>query len=436
VTARITHASPAAAYAHSPERLWEGYDSVNFGANEAAQGCTDIARQLVSRSPPIDLLLGGGRKFFYPKTKADDENPSLNGVRTDNISLIDDLWKGRYIWNKTELKKIVLGSPEPLLGLFSYDHMRFETDRIRNPKEEPSLSEMTSFAVEHLLMKTQDKYGFFLFVEGSRIDHGHHYTKARYALDEYVEFDNTIGEVKRILKDKGVLDDTLLVVTADHSHMFSFGAGSARGSNIFGFATLENANVSDIDKMPVNIIAYGNGPNFPATRNRTYLDSIDFNSTEYRQPAALPLIEETHGGEDVAVFAHGPWSHLFTGTMEQHTIAHKMAYAACWDDEIKTEIIKGNGIHVLIVCAFQLQFHVETVQQSSLEILQAVSFETEAASIIKEQEKFIQLLNDIVLANVFPQRIPADGILFNLAEHQATMIKDQTKASWVHKRML
>ncbi|CAF1649145.1 unnamed protein product, partial [Didymodactylos carnosus] len=106
------------------------------------------------------------------------------------------------------------------------------------------------------------------------------------------------------------------------------------------------------------------------------------------------------------------------------------------DDEIKTEIIKGNGIPVLIVCAFQPQFHVETVQQPSLEILRAVSFETEAASIIKEQEKFIQLLNDIVLANVFPQRIPADGILFNLAEHEATMIKDQTKASCVHKRML
>ncbi|CAF4356811.1 unnamed protein product, partial [Rotaria magnacalcarata] len=39
---------------------------------------------------------------------------------------------------------------------------------------------------------------------------------------------------------------------------------------------------------------------------------------------------ETHGGEDVPVYARGPWSHLFIGTMEQHTIAHKMAYAACW----------------------------------------------------------------------------------------------------------
>ncbi|CAF3752267.1 unnamed protein product [Rotaria sordida] len=257
-TSRITHASPASAYAHSSDRKWEGYDSINFGEKEVAQGCVDIARQLVLQSPPIDILLGGGRRFFYPTQKPDVANSSLNGTRTDNISLIDDFWKG------------------------------------------------------------------------SRIDHGHHFTQARYALDDYVEFDNTIGQVKRILQDKGVLNDTLLVVTADHSNAFSFGADSARGSNLFGFSTLESLNVSTIDKMPVQIITYGNGPNFPAIRNKTYLDSIDLNDTEYRWPAAIPMVEATHAGEDVAVFAQGPWSHLFIGTMEQHTIAHKMAYAACW----------------------------------------------------------------------------------------------------------
>ncbi|CAF2795528.1 unnamed protein product [Rotaria sp. Silwood2] len=330
VTSRVTHASPASAYAHSPDRNWEGYDSTNFGAKEVAQGCVDIARQLILQSPPIDIVLGGGRRFFYPNQKPDVANSSLHGARTDNMSLIDEFWNGKYIWNKTELHKIVLGSPEPILGLFHYDQMRFETDRIRNPKEEPSLSEMATFAIEHLLLKSRNKNGFFLFIEGSRIDHGHHFTQARYALDDYVEFDNTIGQVKRILQDKGVLDDTLLVVTADHSNPFSFGAGSARGSNIFGYGSLENVNVSTIDKMPVHIITYGNGPNFAATRNKTYFDSIDFNGTEYKWPAAIPMLEATHSGEDVAVFAQGPWSHLFIGTMEQNTIAHKMAYAACW----------------------------------------------------------------------------------------------------------
>lgn len=330
VTSRLTHASPASAFAHSPERYWEGYDSINFGEKEMSQGCMDIAHQLVRHSPPIDVALGGGRRLFFPKQEPDVANSSLYGSRTDNISLVDTFWKGRYVWNKTELYKIPLGSTQPILGLFHYDQMRFEADRIENEKDEPSLSEMATFAVEHLLVKSKDKNGFFLFIEGSRIDHGHHFTQARYALDDYVEFDNAIGKVKRILQVRGVLDDTLLIVTADHSNGFTFGAGSARGSNIFGFGTLENANVSSFDTMPINIIAYANGPNFPAARNQAYLNALEFNRTDYKSPAALPMVEATHAGEDVAVFADGPWSHLFIGTMEQHTIAHKMAYAACW----------------------------------------------------------------------------------------------------------
>jgi alkaline phosphatase len=226
------------------------------------------------------------------------------------------------------MDKIILGTPRPLMGLFEYDHMYYETDRIAEKNDQPSLSQMTKFAIEHFL--NTNHTGFFLLIEGGRIDHGHHATKARYALDEFVEFDNTIGLAKEILKTKGLLDDTLLVVTADHSHVFTFGAYGSRGSNILGFASLEGANVSIIDKLPVNIIAYGNGPNFNSPRNATYFASLDTNSTSYLSPAALPLESESHGGDDVPVFAQGPWSHLFIGTMEQHTIAHKMAYAACW----------------------------------------------------------------------------------------------------------
>ncbi|CAF4835788.1 unnamed protein product, partial [Rotaria sp. Silwood1] len=327
-TARITHATPAAAYAHVPERDWESYNTKIFGIRQSQEGCLDIAHQLVLRSPPIDLLFGGGRRHFYPNTKSDIENPTLNGSRTDNRSLIDEFWRGRFIWNKTEMNKIILGTQTPLMGLFEYDHMYYETDRKATRNDKPSLSQMTKFAIEHFLNMKQN--GFFLLIEGGRIDHGHHETKARYALDEFVEFDNTIGQTKEILKEKGLLNDTLMIVTADHSHVFTIGAYSSRGSNILGFGSLESRNVSDIDKLPVNIIAYGNGPNFPSPRNATYLSSLDLNSTNYLSPTALPLKDETHGAEDVPIYAHGPWSHLFIGTMEQHTIAHKMAYAACW----------------------------------------------------------------------------------------------------------
>ncbi|CAF1614205.1 unnamed protein product [Rotaria magnacalcarata] len=327
-TARITHATPAAAYAHSAERDWEGYDTKRFGIRETREGCRDIAHQLVLRSPPIDLVFGGGRRYFYPNTMVDVENPKLNGSRTDNRSLIDEFWHGRFIWNKNQMDKIVLGTSTPLMGLFEYNHLYFETDRIVNRTDKPSLSQMTKFAIEHFLNMKQN--GFFLLIEGGRIDHGHHDTKARYALDEFVEFDDAIGQAVEILKEKDLLNDTLLVVTADHSHVFTIGTYSTRGSNILGFGSLESLNVSEIDAFPVNIIAYGNGPNFPSPRNESYFSSIDTNTTSYLSPAAMPLSSETHGGEDVPVYARGPWSHLFIGTMEQHTIAHKMAYAACW----------------------------------------------------------------------------------------------------------
>jgi len=312
-----------------PERNWEGYDTSYFGAEQAKQGCVDIAHQLMLHSPPIDLLFGGGRRFFYPNSTKDFENASISNTRTDGRSLVEEYWRGTYIWNKTEMDKLQHGTDKPILGLFESDHMQYDTDRLKNGNNEPSLVEMTEFALEHFLKFNQ---GFFLLIEGGRIDHGHHDTRPRQALDEFVQFDNSIGKAKEILQKYNVLDDTLLVVTADHSHVFTFGAYASRGLNILGFGSLEQLNVSDIDRLPINIIAYGNGPNYHSSRNRTYLYSLDTNSTKYLAPAALPMKAETHGGEDVPVYAQGPWSHLFIGTMEQHTIAHKMAYAACWGE--------------------------------------------------------------------------------------------------------
>lgn len=56
----------------------------------------------------------------------------------------------------------------------------------------------------------------------------------------------------------------------------------------------------------------------------TFADDVN-----YTYPSLVPLHRETHGGEDVAVFAKGPWSHLFTGNYEQNFIPHAIAYAAC-----------------------------------------------------------------------------------------------------------
>lgn len=62
-------------------------------------------------------------------------------------------------------------------------------------------------------------------LKGGRIDHGHHESKARKALEDFVAFDNSIGKALNLTSE----NDTLIVVTADHSHTFTIGGYSARG---------------------------------------------------------------------------------------------------------------------------------------------------------------------------------------------------------------
>ena len=100
-----------------------------------------------------------------------------------------------------------------ILGLLNYDHMQYELDRVAtNPLREPSLIEMTNKAID--LLSTNPK-GFFLLVEGGRIDHAHHASQAQYSLNDFVAFD---GAVETAL-NKTSSDDTLIVVSADHSHV-------------------------------------------------------------------------------------------------------------------------------------------------------------------------------------------------------------------------
>lgn len=60
---------------------------------------------------------------------------------------------------------------------------------------------------------------------------------------------------------------------------------------------------------------------------------MDHDDSLFQQPATVPLFEETHGGDDVGVYAVGPYSHLFSGVYEQHYIAHAMMYATCLGPE-------------------------------------------------------------------------------------------------------
>uniref|UniRef100_A0A667GRH6 Alkaline phosphatase n=1 Tax=Lynx canadensis TaxID=61383 RepID=A0A667GRH6_LYNCA len=250
-TTRVQHASPAGTYAHVVNRNW--YSDADMPAKARKEGCQDIAQQLIS-NVDIDVILGGGRKYMFPKGTPDPEYPSdatQNGIRLDGRNLVQE-WQARhqgarYVWNRQALLQ---ASQDPsvthLMGLFEPGDTKYEVHR--NHTRDPSLMEMTEAAL-HLLRR--NPRGFYLFVEGGRIDHGHHDGRAYLALTEAVMFDSAIDKASQLTSEK----DTLTLVTADHSHVFSFGGYTLRGSSIFGLAPSKA-----YDNKTYTSILYGNGP--------------------------------------------------------------------------------------------------------------------------------------------------------------------------------
>ncbi|XP_061493520.1 intestinal-type alkaline phosphatase 1-like isoform X2 [Rhineura floridana] len=317
-TTRVQHASPGAAYAHSANRSW--YSDANMSRDAIQQGCKDIAYQLVHNTD-INVILGGGRIYMMPQQTPDPEYPTdWNGTRKDGLNLIEKWLSGKegaqYVWNKSGLAAVNENSTNYLMGLFEPQDMKYELER--DNSTDPSIVEMTEKAVQIL---RRNPNGFFLFVEGGKIDHGHHDGKAKQALTEAVMMDLAVERALQLTN----ASETLTVVTADHSHVFTFGGSTPRGNNIFGLAPKRAT-----DKRSYTSILYGNGPGYTLKNgSRPDVRSEAFEDKNYQQQAAVPLSSETHGGEDVAIMAQGPMAHLFHGIQEQNYIAHVMAYAGC-----------------------------------------------------------------------------------------------------------
>lgn len=116
-----------------------------------------------------------------------------------------------------------------LLGLFGPGHMPYALQRDRSPNGTPSLQEMTSQAMKVL---SRHREGYVLMVEGGRIDHGHHANYAQMALHEAAELDDAVAYAAYNTNPA----DTLIIVTADHSHAFTINGYPNRGNDILGTA--------------------------------------------------------------------------------------------------------------------------------------------------------------------------------------------------------
>ncbi|XP_018573647.1 membrane-bound alkaline phosphatase [Anoplophora glabripennis] len=323
-TSTVTDASPAGAYAKAANRDWQTDGSVRSSGADATT-CRDITYQLVKWAPGknFNVILGGGARKFLNNDTIDRFGTS--GQRSDDLNLIEEWVNDRtaeglqaeYVWNRSSLLSLDEDT-DYVLGLFGSSYVPYNLDR--NDSVTPSLEEMTEVAINIASKGNGADNGYFLFIEGGRIDHAHHDTWAKKALDETVEFSKAIQKALDLTSE----EDTLIVVTADHAHTMSMSGYPDRANSILGIAGTDSNGGT---RLTLN---YANGP-APVNASHDY-STDDTTDDEYRFPAVTYKNSETHGADDVGIFARGPWAHLFRGVVEQNTIPHIMAYASCVGD--------------------------------------------------------------------------------------------------------
>ena len=309
-TARITHATPATTYSHVCHR-----DAENTIAAALVPGGSGYNAKLADG---VDVILGGGSSYFTPK--------EAGGLRNDKRDLVAELKSAKYSFaaNKAEFDKLPVDGTTKIAGLFTKSHMAYDLDR--DASKEPSLAEMTSKSIDALVARK--KKGFFLMVEGGRIDHALHATNARRALQDTVAFDDA---VKVALDKMKVIDpdlkNTLIVVTADHDHTLQMngyakrtGKTEAGKPGVLGLVKnyVDGASSKDVDGNPYTILGFGNGPRRLATRGP--IDSTELESADYLQEAVVQMGSETHGGGDVFLGAQGQGADTFAGSLTNNEV--------------------------------------------------------------------------------------------------------------------
>ncbi|MCY3930026.1 MAG: alkaline phosphatase [Acidobacteria bacterium] len=329
-TTRVTHATPAAVFAHVNDRNLE-----NEIAAQMVPGGGGFNTRL---GDGLHVIFGGGRRHFLPTSASDDEG--LPGRRSDGRDLRSELQQRgyRYVWNRQGLNS--LGGSGRAIGLFASSHLAYEADR---GSGEPSLEEMTRKAIQ-ILTATGKPY--FLMVEGGRIDHAHHEGNAFRAFNDTRMFDRAINAAQRSVN----LNRTLILATADHSHVFTIAGYPMRPLGDLRYtprsvpASFRNqphhgilGTVHDIDSggtisesgdsggIPYTILGYANGPghrsgsrvNPNSDRTAGYGGAVPSSTAHsaYRQEATVPLFLETHAGEDVMIYAVGRTSENVRGTV-------------------------------------------------------------------------------------------------------------------------
>lgn len=295
-TSEITHATPASFGAHDENRK---------NMNSIAD---DYYNDLIKGKHKIDVLLGGGESNF---------------VRPD-VNLAKAFEKDGYSY-VTDKNQMLKDKNEQVLGLFASEGLPKMIDR---PSETPSLKDMTSSAIERL---NKNKDGFFLMVEGSQVDWAGHDNDIVGAMSEMEDFEKAYKAAMEFAKkDK----HTLVVATADHSTGgFSIGAkgiynwygepikAAKRTPDFMADAIVKGADVEKTLKQYIdqNEVKLTNDEiktvsDAAKTKNVTKVDNAIEAIFDNRTNTAWTT--GGHTGEDVPVYAYGPYKERFAGQVD------------------------------------------------------------------------------------------------------------------------
>jgi alkaline phosphatase len=305
-TTEATHATPASTYAHSCHR--------NSGYAIAVQAVPGGAGYNAALGDGLDVLMGGGRHHFTPYNA--QNNPK---GRADGRDLLAEFAAHGYTVATDRAQMAEAKPGRKFVGLYAkQDHLAYELERsARNPRGEaatqPSLSEMTDKAISLL---SANSAGFFLMVEGGKIDHALHDSNVKNALVDLIAFDDAIQTaIDRMARLDPGLHNTLIVVTADHDHTLAFNGTPLRGNPVLDIVRgVDGAPARDADGHSYTTLTFGNGPNRPSDRADVASDTALADG--YHQETGIRLRGESHGGGDVKLYAIGAGAQAFKGTLE------------------------------------------------------------------------------------------------------------------------
>ena len=303
-TSQINHATPASFAAHNESR--NNYDEI----------ANDYIDNKIAGKLPVDLMLGGGTKYFI----RDDRN------------LVDEFKAAGYQYGD-DIQNLDQITQLPAIGLYAAKGLPFALDE--NPTR---LTKLTSKALD--LLDNQNKDGFFVMIEGSQIDWCGHANDIACAMAEMDDFASAIEKAKAYV-DKN--KDTLLVITADHSTggltlgahgQYKWEADVVHGVKATAGTITQHLLESDDLKSVWNkytSIAF-------TPENKIKLEQAKSMGDKALNLAVKSIISDTsftgwttggHTAVDVQVFAYGKGSEQFVGSQNNTDIADKLIHFIC-----------------------------------------------------------------------------------------------------------